>query len=304
MSDWTAKLEQSHAYKRWAPPNRRWDVAQQEKHLLFLHYAVDYDAIRALVPPMLEVEQFDNSAWVGLMALRLAKLHGRRLPIPKWWHQFPEVDLVTYVSYQGRRGVYFLSIESGRRIVSTAIRWYTALPYLYSDLTMAGHPGPIRVTSQRDSQGGPAAKLDLTYKATKTPVTIVDGSPLGFMLAQFSSFAIDLWGRVIELDEIHSLWEPVEVELEVTTNTLGQALGIDLPLQPTLAHAAASQRVLTWGPVVVRPGRPGLAPLSPPRPPPLAAPTSPTTAASSGSGPAVAPGPAPDPAPPAAHPGP
>jgi uncharacterized protein YqjF (DUF2071 family) len=277
-------------------------VAQQEKRLLFLHYAVDHGAVRPLVPPMLEVELFDDSAWVGLMALRVAKLHGRRLPIPKWWHEFPEVDLVTYVSYQGRRGLYFLSIESGRRFVSTAIRWLTAMPYLYSDLTMVGHPGPIRVTSERATEGGPVAKLDLTYRSTKTPVTIADGSPLGFMLAQFSSFAIDLWGRVIELDEIHSLWEPVEVELEVTTNTLGQALGIDLPLQPTLAHAAASRRVLTWEPVVVRPGRPGLAPPSPPRPPPVEAPSPSTTMAPSGSGPVGAPGSAPTP--PAAHPGP
>jgi len=266
--DWIAELEASPAYAQWAPPNRRWDVAQEEKHLLFLHYAVDHDALRALVPPMFEIEIFGDSAWVGLMALRLAKLQGRRLPIPKWWHEFPEVDLVTYVNYQGRRGVFFLSIESGRHLVSTVIRWYSGLPYLYSDLSVAHEEGHIRVTSQRPSQGAPSAKLDLSYTSSTTPVTIVNGSPLGFMLAQFSSFALDVRGRVLELDEIHGLWEPVEVELEVATNTLGQALGMDLPLQPTMAHAAVSRKVLTWGPIVVKPGRPGLAPISPPRPPP------------------------------------
>jgi uncharacterized protein len=265
MKRWIRELAESAAYRRWAPPGRDWQAAQAERDIVFMHYAVDYDAVRALVPSVLEIEKYEDTAWVGIMALRVAKIHSRLLPIPKPWHRFPEVDLVTYVSHAGRRGVYFLSIESKHRLLAPAIRWYTSLPYLYSGLDIEGIDS-LRVTcGPRVSQGAANAQLDMTYSPTTEAVPVVEGSALGYLLAQYSSFAIDPWGRLVELDEVHARWRPLKVDLEVRFNTLGLALGLDLPLQPTMAHASLERRALTWQPHVVTPSRAGLAPPSPPR---------------------------------------
>jgi uncharacterized protein YqjF (DUF2071 family) len=279
MTRWIDKLEQSAAYRQWAPPGREWQAAQAERDIVFMHYAVDYDAVRALVPPVLEVERYDGTAWVGIMALCVAKLHSKHLPIPKPWHHFAEVDLVTYVSHAGRRGVFFLSIESHHRFLALGLRWYTSLPYLYSGLEITGRES-LRVTcGPRPSQGAPNAQLDMTYAPTTNTVDVVKGSALDYLLAQYSSFTIDPWGRLAELDEVHAKWKPLEVDLDIRCNTLGQAIGLDLPLQPTMAHAALERRSLTWQPHVVTPNREGLAPPSPPRPP--AAPPRPSTPTSS-----------------------
>ena len=266
MTGWVDELVASSAYREWAP-NRPWQAAQEERHVFFMHYEADPDQVRAVVPSQLDLELYGGTVYIGVAALEVRKARLRNLRLPSWWRSFPEVDLMAYVSYEGRRGVFFLSIESHRRLFSLGTRWGMGLPYLYSGLVIAhetGSPPRHHVTSgPRPNEGGPMASLDLTYEARPELAGRDPHSPILPLLSQYSAFVVNLAGRVCELDEVHADWQPVEAEVEVRSNTLGEALGIDLPPEPTLAHYAATRRVITWLPKVVEPGRPGLAPTEP-----------------------------------------
>jgi uncharacterized protein YqjF (DUF2071 family) len=203
--------------------------------------------------------------WVGLLSLEVAHARLPHLAIPGPFGRFREVDFVTYVTYEGRNGVFFISIESAHRWLAL-VRWTVGLPYLYSGLRAWNGEEGVHVRSgPRPSEGAPPAMLDLRYRPVPGERPLDPTSPAVALLEQYSAFVVDRRGRICELDEVHAPWNPVPAEVEVRTNTIGDAVGIDLPVQPTLAHHAKGRRILTWAPKVVTPGRAELAPTAPRR---------------------------------------
>jgi len=262
---WIDELVDGPEYREWAP-NRPWNAAQEEHDVVFLHYEVDQPALERLLPAELELQLFGGSAWIGIIALRMRRVHWRLRGLPRIIRRFPEVDLVTYVACEGRRGLFFLGIESARRLLAPVTRWTSGLPYLYSGLRVIPVGGAITVTAgPRPSEGATAAVLDLTYQPAVADAPIRPDSPVAVLMDQYSAFVVDWRGRIAELDEVHHPWCPQAVQVEVRANTLGAAVGVELGATPTMAHYAASRRVVTWAPRIVRPGRPGLAPTSPRR---------------------------------------
>jgi len=67
-------------HRPWPVPDKPWLMGQTWRNLLFAHWRVPHDALRPHVPPLLELEQFDGSAWLGLTPFRLSGLRLRGLP--------------------------------------------------------------------------------------------------------------------------------------------------------------------------------------------------------------------------------
>ena len=82
-------------------------MRQTWRRLTFLHWPYDPDLIRRFIPAGLELDTFDNAAWVGLVPFEIYDLPG----IP----HFPETNLRTYViGPDGSRAVWFFSLEAAR----------------------------------------------------------------------------------------------------------------------------------------------------------------------------------------------
>ena len=62
---------------------RPWTLAQSWEDLLFAHWRVDAEQLRKLVPPELELEEHDGSAWLGITPFVLTgfRLRGT-FPLP------------------------------------------------------------------------------------------------------------------------------------------------------------------------------------------------------------------------------
>ncbi len=50
------------AHRPWPIPDRRWNMRQSWCDLLFAHRPIPASAIRDLVPPELEVQEFDGTS--------------------------------------------------------------------------------------------------------------------------------------------------------------------------------------------------------------------------------------------------
>ena len=93
MKPWVEGLLTQPELARWAP-DRPWSAAQREQHVLFMHHPVKPEAIRSLVPPALDLQIVDGTAWLAVIALEVADVTARRLPVPPWLRRFAEVDLL------------------------------------------------------------------------------------------------------------------------------------------------------------------------------------------------------------------
>ena len=81
-------------------------MAQEWHDLLFAHWPVPAEVLRPLVPPELEIEEFDGTGWLGIVPFRLRDLW-RRVPGRRLKLSFLELNVRTYVRVADRPGVFF-----------------------------------------------------------------------------------------------------------------------------------------------------------------------------------------------------
>jgi hypothetical protein len=110
-------------------PVRRAVMVQRWADLVYLHWRYDPAVVQALLPDGLEVDVADGSAWVGLIPFRMEGLglpHLAPLPLVG---TFPEVNVRTYVIRNGRRAVWFFSLDVDRILPVVGARAGFHLPY-------------------------------------------------------------------------------------------------------------------------------------------------------------------------------
>jgi uncharacterized protein YqjF (DUF2071 family) len=97
--------------------------------LPFMHYPVSDDWLRPLTPPVLELDTFDESMWLGVMPYRMRRAQHRFLPAISWLSSLPELNVCTYVTAEGQPTIWFYSLEASTPIAARLARATYALAY-------------------------------------------------------------------------------------------------------------------------------------------------------------------------------
>src|SRR5262245_48806069 len=95
------------AQRPYPPPRRPWMGRMAWHDLLFAHWPVRERQIREFVPEELELDMFAGSCWIGIVPFRMTDVGLRGLPPLPWLSAFPEINVRTYVTRDGRPGVWF-----------------------------------------------------------------------------------------------------------------------------------------------------------------------------------------------------
>jgi hypothetical protein len=218
-----------------------WVMEQNENNALFLHWPVDESALRSLVPDKLEIDTFDGQAYVGMIPFQMNEVHIRWLPQIPGTANFPELDFFTLVKYGDRSGLFFLSIDSPSWLVRLVARDVFHVPYQTSKMSYTERNGEFHFQSQRKD-----AAFDASFEP-KGPVFYArDGSLDYFLMERYSLFNTGFFGQVRRGDVEHWRWPLQQVEVEIATNTIAQAVGIDLPDTPPITHFSTGIHERVW----------------------------------------------------------
>lgn len=117
------------AHRPFALPQGNWVYYQEWNQALFLHWQVDEEVLRPLVPDSLEIDTLNGKAYVSLVAFRMEHIRPRQLPAVGFISNFPEINIRTYVKKEDKTGVYFLNIEAGKSLSVFTARFLSGLPY-------------------------------------------------------------------------------------------------------------------------------------------------------------------------------
>ena len=110
-------------------------MAQRWSDLLFIHRPAKLDAIRAIVPPALTIDVYEGTAWVSVTPFYLSHLRARGVPPLPGVSAFPELNVRTYVTYGGKPGVYFFSLDAGNALAVFGARTLYRLPYFRASMS-------------------------------------------------------------------------------------------------------------------------------------------------------------------------
>lgn len=230
-------------HRPWPLPEQPWLHRQSWRDLLFAHWPVPAAALRAHVPAPLSVQEFDGTSWVGVVPFRMSGVSGRGLPSVPGLSSFAELNVRLYVEYQGKPGVWFLSLDAASRAAVWAARRFFHLPYHHARMRVESASDEVVYDSVRVHDG---VRFEGDYGPISEVYEARPGTLEHFLTERYCLYARSPSGRLYRGHIHHWPWPLQAARAEIRENTLLGPHGIRLPDMPPLLHFSRRLDVVLW----------------------------------------------------------
>lgn len=250
LSRWAPALmswaDMATSHRPWALPRQPWVLAMSWHDLAFMHWPLPKAQLHPFIPPGLELDTFEGTAWIGVIPFRMTGVHPRLMPILPWLSAFSELNVRTYVSTPGKPGVWFFSLDAANPVAVRAARWTFSLPYFDAQMAIEAGQSGYHYRSQRTHRGACPATFEGWYRPTGPASQAPSGSLAHWLTERYCLYTADRRGRVWRGDIHHERWplQPAEADIEV--NTMLDPLALALPHTAPLLHFAERLDVVAW----------------------------------------------------------
>ena len=236
------------SHRPWPMPDGPWVMTQTWHDLLFAHWPVEASALRDKVPAAFPIDTFDGTAWLGIVPFRMSNVAPRGVPALPWISAFPELNVRTYVTLDGKPGVYFFSLDAANAVAVQAARLMAHLPYYTASMRVTVENDWVSYESRRTASDVPAAEFVGRYHPAGAARPPIPGTLEYFLTERYCLYHYDRAGKPYRLDIHHPPWPLQPAEAEFARNTMADAAGIRLPGTPPLLHFARRQDMVAWMP--------------------------------------------------------
>jgi uncharacterized protein len=224
------------SHRPYPLPEGAWRYYQEWNQALFVHWAVPAIVLEKHLPPALPLDTFEGYAYISLVAFTMQKIRPRYLPAFAPVSDFHEINLRTYIEKDSRKGVYFFSIEAGRRLSAFIARQLSGLPYEPSDIR--------RFAGTYDSTNA-ASHTNLAVEF-ETGGILLDKTALDIWLTERYCLYHAHKQGLYRYDIHHQEWPLRKVSLQ-NLNLNYQVGEVDLSaLPPARVHYSSGIQVLAW----------------------------------------------------------
>ena len=217
-------------------------MQQTWTNLLFAHWTVPYQQLRPLVPSELPLDTFGGECWMAVAPFHMSGIRGRWMPPIPGTSALAELNVRTYVTYRGKQGVYFFSLDAASRLAVWGARTFYKLPYFFARMRVRERDGWI---SYRSSRKISPAEFCGQYR----PIAPVQPRALGsiehWLTERYCLYTVSS-GSVFRSEIHHAQWGLQDAEAEIQTNTMACAAGLTLPPAIPLLHFSRRLDVLIW----------------------------------------------------------
>lgn len=231
--------------------DRRTAGFQNWRKLAFIHWRIPADSLQALVPNGLTIEQFDGSAWLGIVPFSMERIR-------PWWSPpvpgiswFLETNVRTYVVDQrGVSGVWFFSLDANKQLAVSVARTFWHLPYKMATMSLHAETDPshmnrLKVIYKGLRTDAPHAQYEISlnvslsdFAAAAQPSTLEH-----FLVERYILFAQDGRGRLMSGRVHHAPYQIRPVDSFEISETLSKAAGSPIPPERPPDHAVYSDGV-------------------------------------------------------------
>jgi uncharacterized protein YqjF (DUF2071 family) len=250
LSDFPTDLVLNHtAHRPWPMPDAPWLMTQSWHDLLFAHWPVDARMLRERLPPGLPLDLYEGQAWVGVVPFDMTNVAPRFVPALPGISAFPELNVRTYVTVDGKPGVYFFSLDAENSVAVTLARTLLKLPYFTASMDVTRDDGWVDYWSERHAEADtPAAEFEGRYRPIGPVQHAEPGTLEYFLTERYCLYNVDDKFEAYRLDIHHPPWPLQAAEATITLNTMADAAGIRLPSMAPLLHFSKRQDMVAWAP--------------------------------------------------------
>ncbi len=196
------------------------------RDLSFLHYPIDPDELRFIVPSELTIDTYPDKtgkeqAWVGLIPFWMTGVRPTFLPPLPGLSTFPETNLRTYVHHDGKNpGVWFFSLDAANRVACATARQTYGLPYFWASMQVKHSEGKITYESVRHH---PSKAFHKLTTLSKEPLGTARVGSLEFFLVERYLLYSKLRRKLNTAQVHHPPYELTSMSLLSIRETITQA---------------------------------------------------------------------------------
>jgi uncharacterized protein YqjF (DUF2071 family) len=213
--------------------------------LLFMHWRIEEHELRPLIPPQLEIDKFDGTAWIGIIPFTMWDIRALPpfMPAVPGFSSAHELNVRTYVHLDGVPGVWFCSLDCNSAAAVMAARAFYHLPYYNADIDLRQDAQTIEYSLKR--RDDPAASFQASWNIGETNAFSHPDS-LEFFLTERYCLYSEKGGDLYRARIFHQPWPLQQATLNSYASTMIESLGLkSFPGEPVL-HYAEEIEVDVW----------------------------------------------------------
>ena len=235
-------------HRPYPVPAGPWALFMGWHDLLFMHWPVPESALRPWIPSDLDLDTFDGSAWLGITPFSMRGVRPRSLPSVPLLSNFPELNVRTYVTAEGKPGIWFFSLDAHNPVAVRLARATFSLPYFDAKMSSRLRGGEVHYRSVRTHRGAPPARFAGRYRPVGEPFNSRPGTLESFLTERYCLYSASGRGNVYRGDIHHHPWPLRGAEFEVESLAMTEQIGVALPGTEPLVHFSGRLDVLAWPP--------------------------------------------------------
>lgn len=218
-----------------------WMMTQTWQDVLFLHWPIAPQELEKHVPKELKLDLFEQNAWLSAVLFKVYRHRLRFLPPLPGMNTYLQLNVRTYVEYNGMKGIYFFHLDVTNYFLSkiTAIG---SLPYRHSNI----------LVKQRGNHYSYTSHYKACDERLRVIYTIGDKTNTNFdrwIVERYHSWA--KWkDTLFRIDIHHSPWELKRANVTIESNTLASFMKGKLQGMQPRAHYAKNKTARVFPPVV------------------------------------------------------
>ncbi len=213
--------------------------------LLFMHWRIEPSLLRPLVPKALEIDTFDDSAWIAIAPFTMWDIRAFPPFIPPLpgLSSMHELNVRTYVHYDRVPGVWFFSLDCNSSAAVYGARKFFYLPYYNAEIKLEQYKDTIEYRLRRIDE--PEAGFAASWEIGETLPYSPPGS-LEFFLTERYCLYSEHNQEIYRARIHHDPWPLRKATLRSFNSTMIESHGLSTPPGDPLLHHADEINVDIW----------------------------------------------------------
>ncbi|MFB6468098.1 YqjF family protein [Cytobacillus sp. Hz8] len=231
-------------HRLWPLPNFPWVMKQTWNDLLFAHFPVKIEKLRNFIPDVLPIDTYQGVAWIGIVSFQMGEISLRWLPPLPGAKKFPQLNVRTYITMDGKPGVYFFSLDAANKLVARVVKTLLPLPYWHACMKTEYLGESIHFESKREVDK--TFEWNCNYRPSSKVYLAKKGSFDEWMAERYCFYAVNKKGTALRCDILHHRWPLQHAEVEIHQNTMLLSHGIQVEAAEPLFHFSKGMEVRIW----------------------------------------------------------